>query len=68
MKEEEIITYDGRTGRVTRSTVPTTTEEQVQQDALHEEEESQDSPFFRVGALETAIVKHVMQKVRQAQE
>lgn len=66
MKQEEIITYDGRTGRVTRQTVPAITEEE-QQTNLPEGEEEQDSPFFRVSALDAAIVRHVTQKVRRAQ-
>lgn len=65
MREQEIITYDGRTGRVTRSIVPVTTEEGESQPALPEGEEEQDSPFFKVGMLDAAIVKHVMRRVQQ---
>lgn len=50
MREEEIFTYDGRTGQVTRSTVPAITEEKQ---------------LFMVTKLEAAIVKQVMRRVQQ---
>lgn len=65
MKEETTLrTYDGRTGRVTQQTVPALPGD-AEQSILPEEEEEQDSPFFKVSALEAAIVRHVTRKVQE---
>lgn len=67
--QTRILTYDGRTGRVTSQTVPGLpgdTEQSILPD--EEEQEDQSSPFFRTSRIESAIVRHVTRKVQQSQE
>jgi len=67
--QTRILTYDGRTGRVTSQTVPALPGD-AEQSILPDEEEQLDpsDPFFRTAALERAIVNHVTRKVQQSQE
>jgi len=65
--QTRLLTYDGRTGRVTQQIVPSLPGD-AEQSTLPEEveEEDQSSPFFRTSAIETAIVQHVTRKVQQS--
>ena len=67
--QTRILTYDGRTGRVTSQTVPSLPGD-AEQSILPDEEEQLDpsDPFYMTARLETAIVRHVTGKVQQARE
>jgi hypothetical protein len=68
MREQELLTDHGATGRVTRSIVPGTLPKEEQVILPEEETEEQESPFFKASALEAALVKHVLLRCQQLQE